>query len=108
MRNAARQGFSAEILDARQIREQVPLSGGDAIGGYYYRFGGHANPHRTVQAYAWAIQDHGGRVRQKTSVLGFRRAGGGVTPLLTEHGEIRCGRVVIGARPAIGKLAALL
>jgi sarcosine oxidase, subunit beta len=108
MRNAARHGFNSEILDARQIQEQVPLSGGDAVGGYYYRFGGHANPHRTIQAYAWAIQDHSGRIMQQTRVRGFRRLGGRVTAVLTEREEIGCDSVVIAAGPAIGNLSAML
>ncbi len=54
MRNAERQGFASDVLDAKQVQDLVPLAGADAVGGYHYRFGGHANPHRTVQAYAMA------------------------------------------------------
>ncbi len=37
----------------------MPLAGDNVVGGVRYRFGGHANPQRTVQAHAWAAQDHG-------------------------------------------------
>jgi len=61
-----------------------------------------------VQAYAWAMQDHGGRVLQHTRVEGFRRAGGRVVGVVTDHGEIGCDHVVIAAGPATGALAAML
>ncbi|MBX9642919.1 MAG: FAD-binding oxidoreductase, partial [Novosphingobium sp.] len=56
-----RLGHRVDLLDAQQVREAVPLAGDNCLGGIHYRFGGHANPHRTVQAYAWALQDLGGR-----------------------------------------------
>ena len=60
--HAVRQGFVSEPLDAQQVRALVPLAGDNVVGGYLHHFGGHANPQRTVQAYAWAMQDRGGRV----------------------------------------------
>jgi sarcosine oxidase subunit beta len=108
MRNAERQGFASDVLDAKQVQDLVPLAGADAVGGYHYRFGGHANPHRTVQAYAWALQDHGGRVQQNISVTGFRHAAGRVSDVLTDQGAIGCDHVVLAAGPAIAALAAML
>jgi sarcosine oxidase subunit beta len=70
MGNGARYGFRTERLDHAQLRELVPLAG-DVHAAYWLRFGGHANPHRTVQGYAWAMQDHGGRMMQHTTVQGF-------------------------------------
>ncbi len=108
MRNAARQGHPSDVLDAREVRAAVPLAGDGAVGGYQYRFGGHANPHRTVQAYAWAAQDHGARILQRTAVRGFRHAAGRVRAVLTEDGEIGCGTLVLAAGPGIGALAGML
>ena len=49
------------------MRELVPLAGDNVTGGIHLRgFGGQANPQRTVQAYAWAIQDLGGRISLKS------------------------------------------
>ena len=73
VRNAARQGFVSEALDSARVRELVPLAGEDNAGGYFHHFGGHANPQRTVQAYAWAMQDHGGRLLQHTRCSASRR-----------------------------------
>lgn len=108
LRNAERQGFKSEVLDPSQIRELVPLAGDTMIGGYFYHFGGHANPHRTLQGYAWALQDHGGRVLQHCAVTGFRSQGGKVVAVETERGPIACDQLVIAAGPQTGRLSAML
>lgn len=108
LRNAERQGFQSERLDVKQAQALVPLAGEGVVGGYHYRFGGHANPHRTLQGYAWAMQDHGGCVLQHTSVTGFRSAGGRVTGVETERGLIGCDSLVLAAGPQTGRLSALL
>lgn len=108
VRNAARQGFVSEVLDAVAVRRMVPLAGEDSAGGYFYRFGGHANPQRTVQAYAWAMQDHGGRLLQHTNVTGFETANGRVSGVWTERGLIGCEHLVLAAGPGGGRLAAML
>ncbi|MBN9065159.1 MAG: FAD-binding oxidoreductase [Rhizobiales bacterium] len=106
--NAARQGFTFDRLDPKQIRELVPLAGDNVAGGYLYHFGGHANPHRTLQAYAWAMQDHGGRLIQHCAVTGFRSEGGRVTGIETERGLVGCDHLVIAAGPQTGRLSAML
>jgi sarcosine oxidase, subunit beta len=105
---AAERGFRSEPLDPKQLRELVPIVGDDVVGGLYLHFGGHANPQRTVQAYAWALQDLGGRVRQHTRVTGFRTAGGRVAAVLTDGGEVGAEFVVIAAGPQTGLLAGML
>ena len=107
-RHAVRQGFVSEALDAGQVRALVPLAGDNVVGGYLHHFGGHANPQRTVQAYAWAMQDHGGRVLQHTTVQGFATAGGKVTEVHTDRGSFGCDVLVIAAGPQINHLAASL
>ena len=108
VRNAAHQGFATELLDGKQVREAVPLAGDDATGGYFYKFGGHANPHRTVQAYAWALQDHGGRVMQHTAVEAFERSGDRVTGVRTDRGTVFCDQLVLAAGPQTRHLAGML
>jgi len=101
-------GYRVDKLDAQQAREAVPLAGDNCLGGIHYRFGGHANPQRTVQAYAWAIQDLGGRIVQHSPATGFETAGGRVTAVLTDKGRHGCDAVVIAAGPQTGMLAAKL
>ena len=106
--NARKQGFRAEELDAQAVRDLVPLSGDQVYAGHYYHFGGHANPHRTVQAFAWALVDRGGRIRQHVTVNGFRREHDRVTAVETDAGVFGCDHVVIAAGPQTGRLAAML
>ncbi len=106
--NAARQGFVSDALDADAVREMVPLCGEGVVGGYHYRFGGHANPHRTVQGYAWALQDHGGRLMQHAEVLGFEQTGGRVRAVRTSRGTFGCDHLVLAAGPGTARLAAML
>jgi sarcosine oxidase subunit beta len=105
---AAQRGFRTEPLDLKQLRELVPIVGDNAIGGLYLHFGGHANPQRTVQAYAWALQDLGGRIRQHTRVTGFAVAGGRVTAVETDAGPVGAEAVVLAAGPGTERLAARL
>ncbi|MGH7318575.1 MAG: NAD(P)/FAD-dependent oxidoreductase, partial [Candidatus Rokuibacteriota bacterium] len=105
---AAERGFRADALDPKQLKELVPIVGDNAIGGIYTHFGGHANPQRTVQAYAWALQDHGGRIVQHTTVTRLNAAGGRVTSIDTTRGTYGADSVIIAAGPQTGLLAAMV
>ncbi|WP_207002313.1 NAD(P)/FAD-dependent oxidoreductase [Trinickia mobilis] len=106
--NGAHHGFRSDVLDPRQVRELVPYAGDNVFAGYFYHFGGHANPHRTLQGYAWAMQDHGGRLLQHTTVTGFEKNGDKVAGVQTTRGVFACDHVVIAAGPHTGELAAML
>jgi sarcosine oxidase subunit beta len=103
-----RQGFATDVLGRVETQALVPLAGDNVFGAYHYRFGGHANPHRTAQAYAWAMEDLGGRVQQHTTVVGIETAGGRVTAVRTDRGAIGCDMLVIAAGPQTGRLAAMI
>lgn len=97
-----------ELLDVKQIQEAVPLAGDKSFGGIHYKFGGHANPQRSVQAYAWALQDLGGKIIQHSPVTGFETAGGKVTAVKTAKATYGCDAVVVAAGPQIPQLMAQL
>jgi sarcosine oxidase subunit beta len=101
-------GYRVDKLDAQQIREAVPLAGDNALGGIHVFFGGHANPQRTVQAYAWALQDLGGRILQHTPVIRLVCEGGRVTAVETARGSLGLDAVVLAAGPQTGQLLAPL
>lgn len=101
-------GYTFDVLDGQAVRAMVPLAGDNAISGLHLHFGGHANPQRTVQAYAWAAQDHGARVLQHVAVRGFETAGGRVTAVETSTGRIGCDALVIAAGPQTGALVGML
>ena len=103
-----RLGHPVDLLDVKQVQEAVPLAGDTCFGGVHYRFGGHANPQRTVQAYAWALQDLGGTIVQHSAVTGFETAGGKVTAVNTAQATYGCDSLVIAAGPQTDKLTAQL
>ncbi len=105
---AERQGFQAERLDPHSLRELVPWVGDDVAGGLLLQFGGHANPQRTVQAYAWAIQDLGGTILQHTTVTGIQVHGGKAVAVETDQGALGCDAVVIAAGPHTDRIAAMI
>jgi sarcosine oxidase, subunit beta len=97
-----------ELLDTKQVLDAVPLASEKAFGGVHYRFGGHANPQRSTQAYAWALQDLGGTIVQHSPVTGFETAGGKVTGVQTASATYGCDAVVVAAGPQIPQLMAKL
>ena len=97
-----------EVLDVKQVQDAVPLAGDNCFGGVHYKFGGHANPQRSVQAYAWALQDLGGTIIQHNPVTGFETAGGKVTAVKTASATYGCDAVVVAAGPQIPHLMAQL
>ena len=103
-----RLGHPVDLLDSKQVEEAVPLAGEKSFGGVHYHFGGHANPQRTVQAYAWALQDLGGTIVQHSAVTGFDTAGGKVTGVRTANGDHGCDSLVIAAGPQTDRLTAQL
>ena len=105
---AVQQGFKVEELDNKAMRELIPWVGDDVAGGAIYHYGGQANPQRTLQAYAWAVQDLGGTIMQHTVVTGFETAGGKITGVQTDQGLVGCDAVVLAAGPHTSQLAAML
>ena len=103
-----RLGHPVDLPDSKQVQEAVPLAGEKSFGGVHYHFGGHANPQRTVQAYAWALQDLGGTIVQHCAVTGFDTAGGKVTGVRTANGDHGCDSLVIAAGPQTDRLTAQL
>ncbi|QUD87893.1 NAD(P)/FAD-dependent oxidoreductase [Phenylobacterium montanum] len=97
-------GYKVDKLDAQEIKKLVPLAGDNALGGIHVYFGGHANPQRTVQAYAWALQDLGGRILQHTPASRIVIEGGRVTAVETPRGTFGCDSLVVAAGPQSGFL----
>jgi len=101
-------GYPVDDLDSRQAQAAVPLTDETCLGGIHLRFGGHANPQRTVQAYAWALQDLGGLILQHCPAVSIEAAGGRVVAVETPRGRIECDALVVAAGPQSGMLLAPL
>ena len=67
-----------------------------------------ANPQRAMQALAWAFQDLGGRIYQRTRAIGFKMEGDRVVTVEADQGDIACGFVVDAAGPQTGLLAEMV
>lgn len=92
-------GIRFDLIDATQCRRLVPPLTDKVLGGIYTPRSGHGNPQRTSQAFAWAMRDHGGELRELTPVTGIRTSGDRVTGVDTTRGPIHAGAVVCCAGP---------
>ncbi len=99
-----RLGYSVDDLTPREVRALVPMASEANIGGVHLHYGGQANPQRTVQAYAWALQDLGGRIAQHTPVTRIVEEGGHVVAAETARGRIDLDALVVAAGPQTGML----
>jgi len=105
---ALRHGLRAELVDPAEIRDMIPAITERTLGGLFFANGGHANTQLTVQAYAWALQDLGGRLCQNTTVTGLRVVDGRVSIVETTAGDIAADVVVGAAGPQTGLMAELV
>lgn len=105
---ALRRGLSVELLDPSEIQDLIPGISGRTLGGIFFANGGHANPQRSVQAFAWAFQDMGGRLYQHTAVTGMQVADGRVTSVETTAGSIKADVVVAAAGPQTALMAEMV
>lgn len=99
-----RLGYIADNIDRQQVLELVPLANPANLGGVHLHYGGHANPQRTVQAYAWALQDLGGRIAQHTPVSRIVMEGGRAVAVETARGRLGLDHVVVAAGPQTAML----
>lgn len=86
-----------EFIDGKACRSLVPSLTPETLGGIYTPRSGHANPQRASQAFAWALQDLGGDIREHTPVLEVLAEGGRVKGVRTPQGDIHAGSVVLCA-----------
>ena len=105
---ALRHGVSVDLLDPWEIRDMIPALSERTLGGMFSPNAGHANPQRSVQAFAWAFQDRGGRLYQNTAVTGIQVADGRVASVETTAGTIVADVVVAAAGPQTALMAEMV
>ena len=104
---ALRHGIDVALVEPSEIRDMIPGITERTLGGLFFPNGGHANTQLTVQAYAWALQDLGGRLYQNTTVTGLRVVDGRVSVVETTAGDFAPEIVIGAAGPQTGLLADL-
>jgi sarcosine oxidase subunit beta len=101
-------GIPVQLLDGAGARAIAPCLSEQTLGGLHTTRGGHANPQRASQAFAWAFRDSGGAIREQTPALGITVAGGKVRAVQTPNGSISTPVVINCAGPQVGLIAAMV
>ncbi len=89
-------GLEVDIVTPREAAQMWPLlSVDDVVGAVFLPKDGQTNPVDTTQALARGARSRGVRIYENCRVSGINTAGGRVTGVRTEAGEIRAEAVVI-------------
>lgn len=103
-----RLGLEVEWVDAVGAAELLPaLAPGAVLGGSYAAGDGFLDPPRNVAAYAAACLRDGVAVRERTSLVGLRRAASGAFEVRTSGGPLSTRQVVLTGGPDLGAVGAL-
>ena len=100
---SADDNFSAEWLDASQLRKLEPRISDDAIGALDTRGNAVLNSYRYTLALVKAAETMGAKM-VSGCVTGVKTSGGRVTAVLTDSGEISCDAVVFATGPWSGQV----
>ena len=98
----AETGIPFRLIDGKEARTIVPCLPDHIIGGIHTPRSGHANPQRTTQAFAWALQRHGGQILEDTPAIGLLTRNGRIAGVRTPNGTIDTDTVVNCAGPQVG------
>ncbi len=89
--------LDSRLLSASQATAMLPGVTGTWAGAIHTPSDGQADPVKTTRAFAAAAQRQGVEVRTGCTVEEILTAGGAVSGLRTEQGEIRAGKVMVAA-----------
>jgi len=94
---ARQHGVDTRLLGPAELPGVVPGLAGQWLGGLYTPDDGHADPGKATDAFVRAARAHGATVHLGCAVEGLATAGGAVSGVVTERGEVRAERVVCAA-----------
>jgi sarcosine oxidase, subunit beta len=100
--------FPFRLIDGKEARELLPYLSESVVGAIHTTHGGHANPQRTAQAFAWACRDRGVKLFEHSPVLSISSSGGKVTGLKTPNFDVAAPLVVNCAGPQAGMIADMI
>ncbi|MFH8135483.1 NAD(P)/FAD-dependent oxidoreductase [Pantoea osteomyelitidis] len=85
----------SQMVSNQQLRQHLPQLQGDFHGGLYTPLDGRAEPQKAAPAMALKALELGLNLQQHCAVRTIERTNGRVNAVCTEHGVIRCERVVV-------------
>jgi sarcosine oxidase subunit beta len=92
------QGLDLRFLpDNRSVRQIASVLSETIVAASFCPSDGHANPTKTVHAFAAAAARYGAEIRTKTALTGIDAGGGRVTGVRTSDGPIAADAVVVAA-----------
>jgi glycine/D-amino acid oxidase-like deaminating enzyme len=90
-----RAAIDSRITSSDETAALMPGASRKFSGGIYTPSDGRAEPQRAAPAIANALRARGMKILTPCAVRGLETSGGAVSGVVTEHGLIRCGSVVI-------------
>lgn len=85
------------LADNSAVRDVAPAISRTIVAASFCPSDGHANPIKTVRAYADAARQGGCNIREQVAVTGIETRGNRVTGVRTSDGSLACDTVVVAA-----------
>ncbi|MBP2168787.1 glycine/D-amino acid oxidase-like deaminating enzyme [Erwinia toletana] len=95
LKSVAHPGVDSRLLSPQEIAQLVPGGRGNWLGGIYTPSDGRAEPTLAASAIARAAIAKGAVIVENCAVRSLATAGGKISGVVTEQGEIRCGQVLL-------------
>lgn len=95
LKHARAHEVGSQLLSRTALPDLLPGIAGRFAGGLHTAADGRAEPTKAVAAIANAAIRAGARIVDNCAVRGIERSAGRVSGVVTEHGPIRCGAVVL-------------
>jgi len=92
---ATRGHHGTTLLDAREVERLLPPGSAAWVGGMHTPSDGRAEPGRAAPVVAGLAARAGAIVRTGCAVRGIETHGGRVQAVVTEHGRVACGQVLV-------------
>jgi glycine/D-amino acid oxidase-like deaminating enzyme len=87
--------LDTRLIDGAEVARLMPGSAKPWAGALYTPSDGKAEPQMAAPAIAAAARRHGAAILTQCAVRGIETAGGRISAVVTEHGRIACGAVVL-------------
>ena len=90
-------GLDTRLLSVAEVKNLLPNLASPIIGGLYTKSDGHAEPRKAAAAFAQRAREGGAVILEGCGALSIEKAGGQVSSVVTEWGDIRTKNVLLCA-----------